>query len=433
MRGRVMGRLLGPFAGDASGEILYVRHHYRLAALPLRALALLAVLVACTICAVGCVKSGCKRGEACEDARAEGASDAAVSASESKPSRMDGGSDGRSDAGRDAATDEASSAADGDCSAAEAVECYRDADGDGLALVDAEQRSRCGECLQGWTATAPVGEDVDCDDALAHACGECATDVQCPGTHPVCSADGLCVECAGDEHCGGTTPVCKLDEQRCVECQEDSHCADPLWSRCVGSLCLQCHQDADCAGVIRDRKLAETCEEGACVECRGVSDAACGGKVCDSLANTCSEEDPGSAGVCEPCLSDRHCAEGMYCVEQLWDDRTVGHFCLWRRDETGDAGQPNGNCADVQPYQRSRSTTSLDNDDSIIVCDLAVSTCAAVARHGDFCSEHDDGCGFDDPNDGICRSGNCRVRCTTSDDCPAGDICGGDPGERRCP
>jgi len=212
------------------------------------------------------------------------------------------------------------------------------------------------------------GGSEDGDGATSHA-ADCA----CDDLKPVCLEDvGECVECTDDERgaCRGPTPFCA--DHRCVGCLETSDCIEPRAPVCTDGACVACTSDAECgAGMLCD------VASGRCGECTGARREACTGAggeaVCDVLALTCSDAAPGSAGACQNCVSDAHCAAGHACVEQRIGSVVVGTFCM--------PVAVGASC--VRPYtERLENATSIEGV-TLSVCGPKQTTCPAlVGRSG---------------------------------------------------
>lgn len=276
-----------------------------------------------------------------------------------------------------------------------------------------------GRTTDAGTDAAPGDGDID-----AGPCGGCPADQVCDDT------TGECVGCLGPGDCGPDTPVCDTEGSRtCVGCLADADCSDPAASRCdtTENVCVPCAGHSDCDHLDGLGICDDSSDPAECVECTGIEFGVCGGTVCDSLARTCSEHVPDSAGPCEPCVSDAHCQTGQVCVETTFDDGTgteveVGAFCLWR-EEFDVGGGPEGNCLNVQPYVRSSEETSIDGT-TATVCSPAYTTCRALEDFREPCDGADDeSCGVDDLGDGECVDTGggvfrCNVPCESGDDCP---------------
>jgi hypothetical protein len=168
---------------------------------------------------------------------------------------------------------------------------------------------------------------------------------------------------------------------------------------------------------------------GECVQCTGVQDDACavGGKdyVCDSLNRTCAaavpENEVGSAGVCDACLSDAHCATGRVCVEAEFQGQTVpGWVCLWQQG--GDGGAPTECASGPRPYTNLFiNVTSIDDQENLSVCGLRSTTCAALRDITKACDPNGDECGLPGVDDGRCEDQDgfqCTIPCNGTADCP---------------
>jgi hypothetical protein len=171
----------------------------------------------------------------------------------------------------------------------------------------------------------------------------------------------------------------------------------------------------------------EVCDVDAatCVECTGTEFAACNG-VCDSEANTCTDFPANDRGLCEECVSDAQCRNGMFCVEQTFDladgsgTGVVGKFCFWGRD-SAQTGAPNGTCSAVIPYFDAQQVTSIDGAQTTI-CGLRSTTCPGLNDYSSSCANPGDACGADGFDDGVCvavdpQTNRCTTECLGDDDC----------------
>jgi hypothetical protein len=227
-------------------------------------------------------------------------------------------------------------------------------DGEGGIRRDGAADSRSGEAGAGNGATGRGGQGGEacvCDDLT-----------------PVCLEDtGECVECSDEVRgaCRGATPLCA--DHRCVACLTDTDCVEPRAPVCDEGACVRCTDDAQCG----DGRICDTAS-GACGECTADKREACtsGGAatVCDVLSRECTAFAPGSAGACASCVSDDHCAPGHACVEQSFDGKVVGTYCL--------PVQVSG-CA--RPFTASLADTRTIEGRSVSVCGPAQTTCPALA------------------------------------------------------
>ena len=278
-------------------------------------------------------------------------------------------------------------------------------------------------------------------------CVQCLGDGNCAGATPACNTTShQCVECTNNEHCPASAPLCDAAANHCVECLTSADCTDPAAAACVSGTCEPCSSHADCAHLAGKTvcKLASDAggdagsdagaSAGECVECTGTNYAACQGAgnkfVCDSLKHTCSTTAiQGSAGLCQPCVSDAQCAPGQLCAEQLFNGQSVGYFCFYKQGETGaPADCANGG----RPYVKVWSTTSIDEQRATL-CGLVVTTCIALNqfRQTDCTASGvatDTLCGFESAVDSKCAlygstQHRCTVVCLSDDDCKPGVSC----------
>ncbi len=170
---------------------------------------------------------------------------------------------------------------------------------------------------------------------------------ECGGTTPYCDVErGRCVECLANEHCDDEHCQAGI----CVECRNSEDCTDAEASLCSGGVCYPC-RDHDHCRHIEGRNACHSEDEGylgnRCVECTSDNVDACGDKVCDEAANSCSDEPAGSADQCDACLSNAHCREGQICAVPVGrsSDR---RRCYWLRESTVPDG-PRGDCANLDP------------------------------------------------------------------------------------
>ncbi len=262
---------------------------------------------------------------------------------------------------------------------------------------------------------------VVCDEGSVEFEGRCvladaSMDTRLPdGTPSDVGLDSDAARTCADG-CEGETPHCDSDSDRCVMCTEPVHCTEPTAAACVGGSCTRCSVDADCAGTGEN-----VCIEGECVECGPQKEIACGAQVCDLSGQRCSSIRMLSAGVCETCVSDRQCRDGLACVDWQVDGIDVGLHCMWKDDAPTVAGD----CANVQPYTEvaSAMSVSLFNVD---YCRPALTTCAAFADHGvRTCSNALTDCGVSGTSDSLCTvdTMTCAVPCRADGDCRAPQTC----------
>lgn len=281
------------------------------------------------------------------------------------------------------------------------------------------------------------------------ACVECTGHEHCTdkAATPFCASDKkICVECTGHEHCAdkATRPYCDIEKNSCVECLDNEDCESAAASACVAGKCSPCKANNDCAHIDNYHvcKLAVDADAGAefgtCVECTGTDYVACRESdagpsfVCESLNNECShDKTEHSAGLCQPCVSDAQCQSGALCVEQQFNGKSVGYFCLDRQTAAG----PITDCtwSTNRPFVRPLNATSIDGTRGT-VCSLAVSTCTALNQFrqvscASTTNTPDDAlCGFAPGADSRCvlygtSQYRCTVTCWSEDDCLPGATC----------
>jgi hypothetical protein len=185
-----------------------------------------------------------------------------------------------------------------------------------------------------WQTTPQVAADCTtaCERSLAQlhmtypqepSCAQCASDGECSGATPACSAGGTCVACNADKYCGGTTPACSVGAGACVECTRDVNCTDPLRPHCdlTSDTCAACTDGSQCtSGVCQTggtccvRKTA--CYSG--FNC-GVDDDGCGGQLpCGTCSvGSCLNNACNTVGQnCTPNVTP--CAPGERCMFDAW-------------------------------------------------------------------------------------------------------------------
>jgi len=142
-------------------------------------------------------------------------------------------------------------------------------------------------------------------------CGGCEDDT------PVCDEENLrCVQCLPgmEQACDAMAPVCDAASMTCV-CNTDDDCTDRDLARCdtTDNECKPCTMDAQCAVVDIPTEGQNTCDDGTCYDCTPATEAeTCENNVsCNAITNTCTETEIGSLGVCEECVADSECGDGM--------------------------------------------------------------------------------------------------------------------------
>lgn len=272
-------------------------------------------------------------------------------------------------------------------------------------------------------------------------CGEL-----CPKRRPFCDVElQECIECVDDDDCRQKENGRYCVDRHCIGCMASADCEDPLASHCdetVGA-CVGCRTAADCADVSEGSTALPVCDvEGRrCVQCSGTDYGACGKNaassvalVCDSQAASCTSLEVRSASLCDACLSDAHCADGMRCVPEVFEGKTLEHVCLWA---FGRDGAPKS-CGDddARPFSSERLAVTTIDGEQVDVCALAATTCEAKSQAVvQPCAGPDAeaSCGIPRLNDGLCRprAGDpagpyaCTVPCQTSHDCEPGYACNG--------
>ncbi len=259
-------------------------------------------------------------------------------------------------------------------------------------------------------------------------CVGCLTAADCAAPTPACDTLTFsCVPCMADSDCAAPTPACDTATHTCVPCIDDSACTDPAAPFCDSThVCGGCLNSVDCARF----DGTATCDRtsGACVECTATDTAACDGGVCDASTHTCSVPTPGSAGLCQPCVSDAQCQAGQLCIPMTFgaSATSVGNFCLWRQDATGTYA-PNGDCTAAPPYAKIIADATSVDGTTATVCGLQLTTCPALHDwRNKRCSGPGTGdaeCGADGLDDGFCvvagsLTNLCTIPCAADDDCP---------------
>jgi hypothetical protein len=239
----------------------------------------------------------------------------------------------------------------------------------------------------------------------------------------------------------GAKPYCDIAKATCVECLDNTDCGSPNASSCVAGKCTACATNNDCSHIVNKGVCKPTLEPdagvetGVCVECTGTDYDACSPgdagtpQVCDSLKNVCTDYPERTAGLCQPCVSDAQCQAGELCVEQVFNGKSAGYFCLYQQ---GAPGAP-ADCTTARPYIKALSATSIDGTVAS-VCSLRVSTCTAQNQFSQTsCSSatntaDDTLCGFAHGTDSRCvpfgtSQHLCTVACGSDLDCRTGFTC----------
>lgn len=142
---------------------------------------------------------------------------------------------------------------------------------------------------------------------------------------------------------GGETPD-EVDLKSCGPCAD----ATPICNTQTGQ-CEACTAHAQCGSLLCDQS------SGRCIECKPGVSLLCGpGKSCDALTFLCTDEDQGSAQVCDYCVSDEHCADGMRCVDASLAGGQGRSVCLPQvalnpGPATGSTAPYENVCADFSP------------------------------------------------------------------------------------
>ena len=233
------------------------------------------------------------------------------------------------------------------------------------------------------------------------------------------------------DNCTDEKPHCIEDEGTCVECTKHAHCEDPAKPVCgLKNTCDPCRTNADCKDVlgltdtpvcVNDLGLEDF---GSCVGC--LSEADCGGNICDPTTKTCLELPFRKKSLCAPCEHDLECKVGEYCVPQVFGGTTIGNFCTQTKEARVGA---EGSCdqGSGPPYVDAKTLTSVGGVEAQF-CVLRTTTCPAYSAHsqqptGCAASQLDSACGAPGVNDGICRQKEmsssffCTYPCGSDIDC----------------
>lgn len=283
-------------------------------------------------------------------------------------------------------------------------------------------------------------------------CGQCSTTNDCPaGGH--CDVPARrCVECLDSGHCQASETARCSEDHRCVPCIEHTDCTDPQAPRCNNGTCEGCVDDSHCVH-FDDKKLCDTRGDGACVQCTAADNSACCTRqdglcctegetacqyfVCDVPNGLCTQDLPGTADRCDPCVSDQQCTSGLRCVMQRFANRentglvNVGYVCLPQSD-------PSNGCEESAGFPVLQPLDTISGG-TAMVCDLSNATCRAHASFRNTRCELVDGepddsiCGHPDASDGLCApfegdadgsDYRCTMRCEDDGDCPRACIQG---------
>jgi hypothetical protein len=361
-----------------------------------------------------------------------------------------------------------------DCTTPVAPRCHPETRTCGGCASNSDCRSGTPQCRDDGVCVECIESEQCADPAAARcqddACGACSADSDCAHIAGAgrC-ASGRCIECRDNADCsdprravcsGGRCGGCSDDGDcerfsdspacgpggSCVQCSENRHCGDPRAPRCEGTACAPCAEQSDCSH-LPGRSVCDTSQgPRECVECTRDDDDACQSAsgaqlVCDSLARRCTGFSPGSADLCAPCVADAHCQQAplsRLCVEQRFDDVSIGHFCL-----------PKPTAFENGPACRARVTSVFVEEQLSIdgarsdMCHLPTTTTCpglndfeqdefAGADCGTGSGGSDALCGAPGVDDGVCVSVgqvnatfHCRIPCSGNNDCPLGTACTG--------
>ncbi len=289
-------------------------------------------------------------------------------------------------------------------------------------------RMNNGECVQclnnGNCASDP--NNARCDQDLG-LCRSCTGDADCSSItgRRACTGgnSGRCVECVNNTHCANNPngSACNPATNTCVQCVADTDCRTAGASRCVQNRCQPCVNDAGgthCGHIVNGATTLGVCDTsaganaGVCVQCTGAQRAACNGNVCNSLTKTCSPFGPGTAGLCQDCVSDAHCGANLRCVQERFNDAVIaGAFSCFPVAQAGDCSQT--------PFVGLATLNTVDGVSSQ-VCNFRRTTCAGFLQSGrQPCTVNAD-CGEASLDDGRCDAtlDLCSVPCTSVIDCP---------------
>ena len=297
------------------------------------------------------------------------------------------------------------------------------------------ERRTCVACVRNDHCPGPLVCDPDSSQCVCpsgtHLCGDTCVDSSavahcgtrcepCPtefGADATCSRGQCALECAaGFFPCTG--PDCQT---ACVECAGHADCTDPARSRCVEGRCQGCATSRDCASQ-PDTPVCDT-DTGTCIECTVDESGACGGNSCDPATQRCTDTPIRSLTDCERCKADIECQDYQRCIPMNF------------------AGQsrPDGYCMDIEslracdkPFPMDVERVSLSGHPLTRYCGIREEkiTCEAFHDFGSRCDDDSD-CGAPTLDDGTCTwfSGGaspryrCTYPCTNSEDCPAGSFC----------
>lgn len=212
-----------------------------------------------------------------------------------------------------------------------------------------------------------------------------------------------------EDGCPAEAPYCDGKTESCVPCIGNEHCLDANVPICSRNRCVACTEEQN-----------ERCGDGAF--------------ACSEESGTCTETPIGSKSLCETCVADSECREGMLCVPTRVEGEVQEYACMWRREAVSSGG-PGGDCIDAEPpfiegSGEDKVATSISGLQAV-VCRARVSTCRAyrdaVAETSCRVSGNNPtrSCGYSGLEDGVCENGSCTLPCSIDIDCPADFACDG--------
>jgi len=134
--------------------------------------------------------------------------------------------------------------------------------------VCATSASVCAECTV--TDVTQCDQDKPICDPLRLRCTECASNLDCGLSSPVC-VDGSCEDCLDNSDCA-LGEVCGSDLECVATCASDATCTDGDATHCspTAAVCVECVIDGHCTADV-DKTVCVATE---CVECRANTDCA---------------------------------------------------------------------------------------------------------------------------------------------------------------
>jgi hypothetical protein len=325
-------------------------------------------------------------------------------------------------AGASAATGDAGAASAGDCDCSRTPTtpfCRTTAEG------NSSFPNTCVACLSNADCLDPTPR---CDQAVGQ-CSTCQANQDCASTagKPICSGGpgAHCVECMLDADCtvSPAGSLCNTATNRCVRCIADADCPEATASRCADGQCQPCTNDggdSHCGHVVNGNAVLGVCDEAGavavCVQCTGTQSAACGANICNSLTRACSPFPAGTAGTCQPCISDANCAANSRCVLETFGQSTLGYACVPLARE---------NACPLTPFSGLTRVNTIDGAVAD-VCRLRRTTCAGFLGALQPCAVDSD-CGEPNLDDGRCVDATgtgslvCSIPCANGADCPSND------------